>query len=222
MHCFIFAPFFKVLRAQNLVAAESGFSGQTRPGTLYPPSGVPSTCPRKISDNQERMVIPQGLRHSLPSSENTMTARQKIQAKIDSEVFIIPKRDDTKRFQPSQVCELYSKLFAFINRVDNVNWPPSIFSTADISSVSPFVRTDARNVDFRKSLLWPVYIINSGDKTKSSYNTPTDTASLQPYPLYSEWFACDCCDNIDLLEFLSLKLSLCFQKAIISCEIFSF
>ena len=168
------------------------------------------------------MVIPQGLRHSLPSSENTMTARQKIQAKIDSEVFIIPKRDDTKRFQPSQVCELYSKLFAFINRVDNVNWPPSIFSTADISSVSPFVRTDARNVDFRNSLRWPDYIINSCDKTKSSYNTPTDTASLQPYPLYSEWFACDCCDNIDLLEFLSLKLSLCFQKAIISCEIFSF
>ena len=125
------------------------------------------------------MVIPQGLRHSLPSSENTMTARQKIQAKIDSEVFIIPKRDDTKRFQPSQVCELYSKLFGFINRVDNVNWPPSIFSTADISSVSPFV-------DFRNSLQWPVYIINSCDKTKSSYNTPTDTASLQPYPLYSE------------------------------------
>ncbi|XP_027044335.1 DNA excision repair protein ERCC-6-like, partial [Pocillopora damicornis] len=92
----------RVLRAQNLVAAESGFSGQTRPSTLYPPSGVPSTCPRKIPDNQERMVIPQGLRHSLPSSENTMTARQKIQAKIDSEVFIIPKRDDTKRFQPSQ------------------------------------------------------------------------------------------------------------------------
>ena len=215
MHCFIFALFFKVLRAQNLVAAESGFSGQTRPGTLYPPSGVPSTCPRKIPDNQERMVIPQGLRHSLPSSENTMTARQKIQAKIDSEVFIIPKRDDTKRFQPSQVCELYSKLFAFINRVDNVNWPPSIFSTADISSVSPFV-------DFRNSLQWPVYIINSCDKTKSSYNTPTDTVSLQPYLLYSEWFACDCCDNIDLLELLSLKLSLCFQKAIRSCEIFSF
>ena len=157
------------------------------------------------------MVIPQGLRHSLPSSENTMTARQKIQAKIDSEVFIIPKRDDTKRFQPSQVCELYSKLFGFINRVDNVNWPPSIFSTADISSVSPFVRTDARNVDFRNSLRWPDYIINSGDKTKSSYNTPADTASLQPYPLYSEWFACDCCDNIDLLELLSLKLSL-FSK----------
>ena len=150
------------------------------------------------------MVIPQGLRYSLPSSENTMTARQKIQAKIDSEVFIIPKRDDTKRFQPSQVCELYSKLFGFINRVDNVNWPPSIFSTADISSVSPFVRTDARNVDFKKSLQWPDYIINSCDKTKSSYNTPTDTASLQPYPLYSEWFACDCCDNIDRLELLSL------------------
>ena len=151
-----------------------------------------------------------------------MTARQKIQAKIDSEVFIIPKRDDTKRFQPSQVCELYSKLFGFINRVDNVNWPPSIFSTADISSVSPFVRTDARNVDFRNSLRWPDYIINSCDKTKSSYNTPTDTASLQPYPLYSEWFACDCCDNIDRLELLSLKLSLCFQKAIKSCKIFSF
>ena len=117
------------------------------------------------------MVIPQGLRHSLPSSENIMTARQKIQAKIDSEVFIIPKRDDTKRFQPSQVCEIYSKLFGSINRVDSVNWPPSIFSTADISSVSTFVRTDARNVDFRNSLRWQVCIINSCDKLKPNHLT---------------------------------------------------
>ena len=33
-------------------------------------------------------------------------------------------------------------------------------------------RTNARNVSFRISLRWPIYIINSVDKTKLSCNTP--------------------------------------------------
>ena len=34
---------------------------------------------------------------------------------------------------------------------------------------------------FRMSLRWPIHIIKPVDKTKLSFNTPTDTA---PYPLY--------------------------------------
>ena len=38
-------------------------------------------------------------------------------------------------------------------------------------------RASARNVSFRISLLWPIHIINSVDKTpKLSRNTPTDAA----------------------------------------------
>ena len=37
-------------------------------------------------------------------------------------------------------------------------------------------RANARNVSFRISSRWPIYIINSVDKTKLSCNTPTDAA----------------------------------------------
>ena len=37
-------------------------------------------------------------------------------------------------------------------------------------------RSNARNVSFQISLWWPIYIINSVDKTKLSCNTPTDAA----------------------------------------------
>ena len=37
-------------------------------------------------------------------------------------------------------------------------------------------RANARNVSFRISLRWPIYIVNSVDKTKLSCNTPTDAA----------------------------------------------
>ena len=37
-------------------------------------------------------------------------------------------------------------------------------------------RANARNVSFRISLRWPIYIINSDDETKLSCNTPTDAA----------------------------------------------
>ena len=36
-------------------------------------------------------------------------------------------------------------------------------------------RSNARNVSFRISLRWPIYIINSVDKTKLSCNTPTSS-----------------------------------------------
>ena len=42
--------------------------------------------------------------------------------------------------------------FGFINGVDNVNWPP--------------YRDSTENRDFRISVRWPIYIINSVDKTK--------------------------------------------------------
>ena len=96
----------QVLRAQNLMAAESRVSGQIRPSGPYPPAGI----------SPEEMAVPQGLRHSLPLNENKMSARQKIQAKIDSERFFVPKKQDTTRFQPGQfakvcVC-LYTTYFS--------------------------------------------------------------------------------------------------------------
>ena len=48
-------------------------------------------------------------------------------------------------------------------------------------------RANARNVSFRLSLRWPIYIINPGDKTKLSYYTPhrrSTTISIETYPLY--------------------------------------
>ena len=66
---------------------------------------------------------------------------------------------------------------------------PGRDSKADVSSVSPSSkriegltnrrallrrRANARNVGFRMSLRWPIYIVNSVDKTKLSCNTPTD------------------------------------------------
>ena len=41
--------------------------------------------------------------------------------------------------------------FGFITGVDNVNWPPY---------------RDSKILAFRISVRWPIYIINSGDKTK--------------------------------------------------------
>ena len=60
--------------------------------------------------------------------------------------------------------------FGFINGVDNVNWPPY------------------RDLDFRISVRWPIYIINSVDKTKFLYTTspPTQHHSFfRNYPLHS-------------------------------------
>ena len=86
----------QVLRAQNLMAAEARLSGQIRPGNSHPASNIPPGD----------MALPQGLRHSLLANEDNMSARQKIQAKIDSERFIVPKQQDTKRFQPRQVLKV--------------------------------------------------------------------------------------------------------------------
>jgi len=85
----------RVLRAQNLVAAEAAQSGPGQPGGVYPPGGIPTS--------QEGMALPKGLLHSVPLSESNMNARQKIQAKLDSERFIKPTPKDTTRFQPKQV-----------------------------------------------------------------------------------------------------------------------
>ena len=44
--------------------------------------------------------------------------------------------------------------FGFINGVDNVNWPPY---------------RDSNQILIRISVRWPIYIINSVDKTKFLY-----------------------------------------------------
>ena len=85
----------QVLRAQNLVAAEAALSGPGQPGGVYPSGGIPTS--------QEGMALPKGFPHSVPLSESNINARQKIQAKIDSERFIKPTSKDTTRFQPNQV-----------------------------------------------------------------------------------------------------------------------
>lgn len=93
----------QVLRAQNLVAAEAAQSGPGQPGGIYPPGGIPTS--------HEGMALPKGLLHSMPLSESNMNARQKIQAKIDSERFIKPTPKDTTRFQPKQVVKVCFKLY---------------------------------------------------------------------------------------------------------------
>lgn len=57
------------------------------------------------------MALPEGLRHSVPLSESSMNAQQKIQAKIDSEKFIKPKPQDTTRFQPRQFVKVCFELY---------------------------------------------------------------------------------------------------------------
>ena len=95
----------QVLRAQNLVAAEAALSGPGQPGGVPPSRGIPTS--------QEGMALPKGLLHSGALSESSMNARQKIQAKIDSERFIKPTPKDTTRFQPKQVgCVLSCTLLA--------------------------------------------------------------------------------------------------------------
>ena len=44
-------------------------------------------------------------------------------------------------------------------------------------------RANTRNVSFRISLQWPIHIINPVDKTKLSYDTPTDAAPQFLYKL---------------------------------------
>lgn len=99
--------FLQVLRAQNLVAAEGAQSGQGHPGGVYPPGGNPTS--------QEGMALPVGLLHSVPLSESNMNARQKIQAKIDSQRFIKPTSKDTTRFQPKQVVKVCLELYLSVS-----------------------------------------------------------------------------------------------------------
>ena len=92
----------QVLRAQNLVAAEAAQSGPGLPGRVCLPGGIPTS--------QEGTALPKGSLRSVPLSESKMSARQKIQAKIDSERFIKPKPVDTIRFQPKVCFKLYYTL----------------------------------------------------------------------------------------------------------------
>ena len=59
--------------------------------------------------------------------------------------------------------------FDFINGVDNVNWPPYRDSKS-----WRWIRSDEgltlETSAFRISERWPIYIINSVDKTKSLFN----------------------------------------------------
>ena len=67
--------------------------------------------------------------------------------------------------------------FSFINGVDNVNWPRTEILKAEVSSVNPSLalRSDEgltlETSAFRISLRWPIYIINSVDKTKFLYTS---------------------------------------------------
>ena len=82
----------------------------------------------------------------------------------------------------------------FINRVDNVNWPPYRDWKADVSSVSPsskqidllWRRANARNVSFSIPVRWSIYIVNSVDKPNFRVSLPhrrSTTVSLETNPL---------------------------------------
>ena len=79
--------------------------------------------------------------------------------------------------------------FGFINGVDNINWPPYRDSKERRAN---WIRSDEgltlETSAFRISVLWPIYIINSVDKTKLLYTTspPTQHHSFfRHYPLHS-------------------------------------
>ena len=104
LRCLCLFASFQVLRAQNLVAAEAVQSGQSHP-------------------SQEGMALPVGLRHSVPLSESNMSARQKIQAKIDNERFIKPTPKDTTRFKPKQVVKVCFELHSTCLCLAGLNCP---------------------------------------------------------------------------------------------------
>ena len=90
------------------MASEARVPGQIGPAGSNPSTGLPP----------ERIALPQGLRQSLPVDKENMTARQKIQAKIDSERFFVPKKQDTMRFQPGKPVKVCEHLC-----VTHVSWP---------------------------------------------------------------------------------------------------
>ena len=51
------------------------------------------------------------------------------------------------------------------------------------SVYSLWQRTDARNISFKSSLRWPIYIINSFDKTGLSWSTPDWRSTTEICPL---------------------------------------
>ena len=73
----------------------------------------------------------------------------------------------------NDICSLATeqklKKFGFINGVDNVNWPP--YRDSKSSDEGLTLETSA----FRISVRWPIYIINSVDKTKFLYTTSPPT-----------------------------------------------
>ena len=76
--------------------------------------------------------------------------------------------------------------FGFINGVDNVNWPPYRDSKSwhfRANDEGLTLKTSA----FRISVRWPIYIINSVDKTKFLYTTSpprSTTVSLETTPSF--------------------------------------
>lgn len=59
------------------------------------------------------------------------------------------------------------KIFCFINLVDIANWPPQSFQIRRFER-EPFVRANVQNVNFKNSLRWPIYNLNSVDKNQSN------------------------------------------------------
>ncbi|XP_068679603.1 DNA excision repair protein ERCC-6-like [Montipora foliosa] len=70
----------RVVRAQNLMAAEAKALKQLQP--------------------TDSNFHAKGLHQMMPISRENMSAKQKIQAKIDCEKYFIPQKQDTTRFQP--------------------------------------------------------------------------------------------------------------------------
>lgn len=143
----------RVLRAQNLVSAESAQSGQGHPGTVYPLGGNPTS--------QERMALPEGLRHSVPLSESNMSARQKIQAKIDNERFIKPTPKDTTRFQPKQVVKAPSPTFVECITIDEADEGEELvkdFGSLHIESASPEIDSDVKTTNSRRECPTGVHV----------------------------------------------------------------
>ena len=95
-------------------------------------------------------------------------------------------RESFKRLAETSRSINFMKIW-FINRDDNVNWPPYRDWTADVSSVSPSSerRVNARNVSFSNSVRWSIYMINSVDKPNFRVSLPhrrSTTVSSETIP----------------------------------------
>ena len=57
-----------------------------------------------------------GLHQMMPISRENMSAKQKIQAKIDCEKYFIPQKQDTTRFQPGNSVKVCHRVVLLLYR----------------------------------------------------------------------------------------------------------